>query len=245
MCTVTFIPSGQNIYLTSNRDEQVTRRKALLTKPRQLQSGHFLIFPKDQKSGGSWIGLKNNRDAAVLLNGAFIEHPRQPPYYKSRGVVFLEIIETLHPVVHFRKINLKGIEPFTIILFTQNRLFECRWDGAAKYELELNANDPYIWSSVTLYDRKTRLKRQTWFHHFLKNHPTLQQNAILNFHRFAGSGDPVNDLLMNRENKIKTVSITTIEIGQHQATLSYYDLERDWKATKCFSYAKQTEALYV
>ena len=48
---------------------------------------------------------------------------------------------------------------------------------------------------------------------------------ILHFHQFAGEGDTQNDLLMNRNNNMLTVSVTGIEFNDERATMHYIDLK--------------------
>jgi uncharacterized protein with NRDE domain len=57
-------------------------------------NGQKLFFPKDTDAGGTWIVMKENGDAAVLLNGAFINHTAEPPYRLSRGIILLDIFST-------------------------------------------------------------------------------------------------------------------------------------------------------
>ena len=156
MCTVTFIPDGAGGYhLTSNRDEHTGRARAL--PPRRHSE---LIYPQDATAGGSWVALKRSADAGVLLNGAFVKHRRQAKYRRSRGLVFLDILRAESPLQEFGLLRLDGIEPFTLVLFVQEQLFECRWDGAKKYVDELETHRPHIWSSVTLYDEAVRVERE-------------------------------------------------------------------------------------
>jgi len=84
MCTVSFIPVGGKLFISSNRDEKRSRKIAL--PPAQYEYNELkFVFPKDADAGGTWIAVKENGDAAVLLNGAFINHIAEPPYRKSRG----------------------------------------------------------------------------------------------------------------------------------------------------------------
>jgi hypothetical protein len=122
MCTVTFIPTAAGVHLTSNRDEQANRGRAL--DPAYFYgNGYKLIFPGDPDAGGSWIALKDNGDALVLLNGAFIKHLRKPPYRRSRGLVLLDVIKAEDPGQCFNEMDLEGIEPFTLVLFTKGALW--------------------------------------------------------------------------------------------------------------------------
>jgi hypothetical protein len=46
MCTVSFIPIKDKYFITSNRDEKYTRKKAL-SPALYNYDGHKMIFPKD------------------------------------------------------------------------------------------------------------------------------------------------------------------------------------------------------
>ena len=222
MCTVTFIPVGNKYYITSNRDEKRARGKALAPQLYH-ENGSQLIYPKDSDAGGTWITLTNRGTAAVLLNGAFAKHISQPPYKKSRGIVFLEIIQAVNPVRYFMHSNLEDIEPFTMIIM-DNCLYECRWNGITKYCRQLKKDRHHIWSSATLYDEATVKKREYWFASFLNNNPRPDQAAILDFHRFGGEGDSKNDITMNRNNELFTVSITSILLDNYRSHMKYLDL---------------------
>ena len=241
MCTVTFIPTARGVYLTSNRDEHTTRGRA--SSPEHFYGkGYQLLFPKDPDAGGSWIALKDNGDAVVLLNGAFIKHLRQPPYRRSRGLVLLDVIEAHDPEQRFHEIDLEGIEPFTLILFVKGSLWECRWDGFQKHHLPLNTGKAYIWSSVTLYDDWEAQERKQWFSDWLdQRHNQVNSEEILRFHQHAGGGDVGNNLVMKRKNKISTVSITSIFIAADQLQMRYKDLPTGNDIEKIFTRTKRTD----
>lgn len=224
MCTVTFIRVNDSFFLTSNRDEKVQRKQALPPKIYQQEEA-VLLYPKDADAGGTWIALKENLDAAVLLNGAFVNHPSQAPYQRSRGLILIDILAAPSPADRFFQIQLGGVEPFTLILFENFGLHECRWDGIKKYKRQLNANQNYIWSSATLYDQSTQTKRADWFAKWQCNHTQPLQADIFHFHQFAGDGDERNDIRMNREGELFTVSITGIQITKHTGMMNYHDLK--------------------
>ncbi|MBN8676110.1 MAG: NRDE family protein [Chitinophagales bacterium] len=223
MCTVSFIPVKDKFFLTSNRDEKYTRQKAIIPELITYK-GSNIIFPRDADHGGTWIGLKENGDMGVLLNGAFLRHTASPPYRKSRGIIFLDVLATERPSVNFSKTDLTGIEPFTFILYEKNCLYEFRWNGIERYRRQLAANRPHIWSSVTLYDGTITRKREQWFAGFLNRNPNPTQTDILNFHRFSGDGDKRNDLLMSRDDVYSTVSISSILLTADRGSMKYIDL---------------------
>ena len=223
MCTVTFLPFNDSVLITSNRDEATVRLPAALPEAYEFHSGKIL-FPKDGQAGGTWIALHNNGNAMVLLNGAFKKHHHLPPYRKSRGLVFLDIFDSNEPHKSFQEIDLTGIEPFTLVIWEQQTLWEARWDGAEKYIIPLPADIPRIWSSVTLYDDEVIARRRAWFNQWLKENPYRSADKIRRFHEFGGDGDPTNSFKMNRNGILQTVSITGIEIKQHKALMHYKDI---------------------
>lgn len=222
MCTVTFVPSRGKIFITSNRDEQNTRLPASPPLYRQ-HDGITLVYPTDAEKGGTWIAMKENGDAAVLLNGGFIKHSPGPAYRKSRGLIIPEVLAQERPSVYFSRMLLAGVEPFTLILFETASLFEMRWDGQQKHCRQLVASRPHIWSSATLYDMPTAKKREHWFASFLNKGPVPTQQDILHFHQTAGEGDPGNDLLMSRDGIYSTVSTTSILLCEGRGSMIYLD----------------------
>ena len=223
MCTVTFVPAPGGFYLTSNRDESSYR--GLAVAPRAYSTGvEELIYPKDPDAGGSWIVLKEEGTAAVLLNGAFLKHVPRPPYRMSRGLVLLDIIRAEVPLTRFWEMDLEGIEPFTLVLLSGGCLLDCRWDGLEKNLLTLDTTQPHIWSSATLYDERAGKERQRWFDEWYQTSQFIATEDILAFHHSAGTGDKRNNLVMNRDNKLFTVSITSIASANGEIKMLYHDL---------------------
>jgi len=224
MCTVTFIPVKDTYYITSNRDEKSGRKQALPPKHYTYNNAR-LVYPKDADAGGTWICMHENGNAAVLLNGAFNKHISTGNYKKSRGIIFLEIISASMPVNTFLQTDLLNIEPFTLVVLDNDKLYECRWDGTNKHSRQLEKNRPHIWSSATLYDKAVVKKREQWFFQWLSKYPSPSQQDILHFHQFTGDGDTNNDLLMNRNNNMLTVSITGIQFNNDKGIMHYLDLK--------------------
>jgi uncharacterized protein with NRDE domain len=223
MCTVTFIPVKDKFFITSNRDEKHIRKQAI---PPEIyfENGNRIIYPKDANAGGTWIAMNENGNAAVLLNGGFVKHISQPPYRKSRGVIFLEIINAIMPVRYFMHMDLTDIEPFTMVIF-DDCLYECRWTGTTKHCRQLKKYRPYIWSSSTLYDETVVKKREQWFAAFLNKNPHPSQEDIFAFHQFTGDGDKQNDLMMSRNGLLSTVSVTGIAMEFRRCRFRYLDLK--------------------
>lgn len=218
----------EKVLIAHNRDEKSSRNKAVAPK-QYIINAHTLLFPRDGAAGGSWIACHQNGSAAVLLNGAFEKHLQQPPYRKSRGLAFLDIVASSDLYLAYNLVDLTGIEPFTLILWTSHRLFECRWDADKKHILELPAGAAHTWSSVTLYQAATISKRKKWFEDWLQLHPHPSIEDLLQFHLSAGDGDLHNSLRMNRNGCMLTVSVTGIEITKDKSMMQYLDLSSESK----------------
>ena len=209
MCTVTYIPKGINEFtLTQNRDESPNRSAHELMKVNR--SGKEILFPKDTGAGGTWIAIADSNQLVSILNGAFSKHHHKPPYRKSRGIMALEFFDFTDAEHFFRSFDFEGMEPFTMLIFDDGKLFDFRWDGKYKFIEELATDEYHIWASATLYTKEAKRKRKTWFEEWKKDRTDFSQSAILDFHRTAGDGDPENDIIMNRSNMVRTTSITSI-----------------------------------
>ena len=86
MCTVTIFPKSNNDFvLTSNRDEAPYRIS--LAPKVYSYNGIKMLFPKDEISGGTWIGVSEKNRLVCVLNGGFELHKRKPDYRLSRGIM--------------------------------------------------------------------------------------------------------------------------------------------------------------
>lgn len=233
MCTVSFVRSNDKIILTSNRDEQVIR---LAIEPRKYTvNNKNVIFPKDPKAGGTWYAADENGTVLVLLNGASEKHIMNPPYRKSRGLIVLDIISSDSPIENWRQIDLDNIEPFTLVLFQNGELYQLRWDGLQKETTQLDTSENYVWSSSTLYPHEVRETREKWFYNFLETKPGIAAEEMLNFHRYTEDDNAENGLVINRNNILKTLSITQSVIEADKVTILHCDLMSHKEFTTSFS----------
>ena len=222
MCTVTFIPTKEGCIITSNRDEKIAREKAIPPQSYEINTKK-IIFPKDQKAGGTWIAHSETK-IVVLLNGAQEKHLPKPNYRKSRGLVVLELISVENSLQYWESVDLTDIEPFTIILFENNKLVQLQWNEVEKTEEVIDEKQFHIWSSSTLYFKEIREQRKTWFHNFMQNKSNPTGEEILHFHQFTESENKDFGLQINRNNVLKTISITQCQITQNNIEMRYLDL---------------------
>lgn len=223
MCTVSYVPlpKGQFV-LTSNRDENPARSLNQITT--ETIHKQQVIYPQDTK-GGTWICASNQNRLVCLLNGGFVKHQHSPPYPKSRGIIVKDVFSYPSILDFHKSYSLEKIEPFTMVVWENGRLFQFRRDERQSYLTPLNPREYYIWSSSTLYDNTAKRKRQSWFDNW-KKQGDISPVSVLKLHKTGGDGDIKNDYVMNRNNIVKTVSITQVLLNENALSMSYNDLLR-------------------
>ena len=233
MCTVTFVNSNEKYILTSNRDEKVLRPKAIEPKNYLIHNKN-VFFPKDSKAGGTWYAVDENANIIILLNGAEEKHILQENYKKSRGLIVLDLIGTASIMKTWSIIDLDNIEPFTLVVFENLELFQLRWNGENKETLQLDETKNHIWSSSTLYPKEVRERRAKWFTDFLALKTKVSESEMLNFHRYTEENNAENGLVINRNDFLKTLSITQSVIEKNKVILNHLDLIHEEQFTNSF-----------
>ncbi|MGB1313824.1 MAG: NRDE family protein [Bizionia paragorgiae] len=224
MCTVTLFPvNATDFILTSNRDESPNRR-ALAPRIYTMGSAEVLL-PKDEISGGSWIGASSKKRVLCLLNGGSIPYIRKASYRKSRGEVVRDFLTADTLLETIEAYNLSDIEPFTLVIADWNtrlNYYEFIWDGLAK-QLTLLPPEPRIWSSTTLYTQQQKDLRKDWFEAF-KSKTELNAQSLLKFHHTAGNEHPEFGVIMDRD-FVKTTSITQVIKNKNKIAMRFENLD--------------------
>ncbi len=224
MCTVVFIPGQYNTCIASLRDENPSRPAAL---PPAIDSDATIPFlaPRDPLGGGTWMGVNEAGHALVLLNGGFTAHLPQKKYRKSRGLIVTALLASEMPVVDWSLTTLAGIEPFTLVAWVDGHLFELVWDGEEQHRKRLDPALPHIWSSATLYNSTAKATREEAFLNWTAMRPPITPRSLLSF--FTAGTDTQNGFIINRSNKLQTLSFTFLDIApQTDAAMHHYDLLR-------------------
>ncbi len=225
MCTVSFVPLKDSFVLTSNRDEKKAR--PTVSPKVYTEKGMKLLYPKDKQAGGTWVVAKNEGTCIVLLNGAFENHKKKPKYLKSRGVVLMEMIKASNPINHFSSMLLKGVEPFTLIVFQNKKLVELKWDEKEKYAIPHSVSEPHIWSSSTLYNQNQRDLRKDWFENFMQQNNNFTPEKILSFHKNTQPENMEFGLVINKGEIVKTLSVTQLCSQNNSVEMTYVDMENN------------------
>lgn len=225
MCTATFYPTADSGFIfTSNRDEAPGRETiAPLT---YTEEGQQVFYPKDALAGGTWIAVNKGLGRSLcLLNGGLEPHLPGGTYARSRGLVVKETLTSKGGLQAVTKEDLKGVEPFTLIQIENKdkpSLQQLIWTGKEALKDELPW-EPRVWSSTLLYTPAIKEAREAWFEDWLGEFPEQDPKSLLRFHHEAGTGDPQNDLIMDRH-FVKTKSISQIEVHDSVYGFRYEDL---------------------
>lgn len=223
MCTVTYIPLQKSVLLSSVRDESPLRKLASQPAIVPGKIGNRL-YPADGVAGGTWIGMAETGYLLILLNGAFNQHVRKDSYRLSRGLIVKDLLDSMDPVMAWQKGDLTDIEPFTMVVYANKKLEVLVWDGNKKHHLYPNPKVPHIWSSATLYSENAVAMRLQWFQSFLSKNPQPCQQDVMDFLLFNPVYDLENGFYMNRQEVVKTISISLVEMKEKVAFFDYYDL---------------------
>jgi hypothetical protein len=129
--------------------------------------------------------------------------------------------------------DFNDIEPFTLLIRNfhgtatgvgRPRFDELRWDGEKVHHIPLSPEMPAIWSSVTLYSDEVISQRSQWFEQWLAGQPEFTIGSAVHFHKTAGAGNLQNAIMMNRDNVIRTLSITSILMDSSRYEYYYEDV---------------------
>jgi uncharacterized protein with NRDE domain len=230
MCTVSFVKHSSGFSLTSNRDE-VSSRPTLPPEAYQ-EYDQVLVYPNDEIADGTWIATSESNISLCLLNGAFEKHQRNLPYNRSRGQVLKERFGFESHQSFISQVNLKNVEPFTLLMIDHKNLSDIDfkiliWDESKKHILNVDTNAAHIWASSTLYDKEQRKMRKKWFADFILKNQKPDSASLFNFHTGSYTKNKKEDIVMQRNNELKTVSVSQINISKNQNSFIYRDIEKE------------------
>lgn len=163
MCTLTFVPTEDGYLVGMNRDELLTRPKAI--PPKTFKKDGLEITCPLEPSGGTWIACNSHGNLLALLNWNDCECFYQGEKRRSRGWLIPRLIGEADLIAtdsQFRQLNLDGIFPFRLVgIFRSERIIHAwRWDGSAKQKQQYSWNRKQ-WFSSSLSDSIAKKIRGT------------------------------------------------------------------------------------
>ena len=116
MCTLTFVPTEDGYVAGMNRDEKLTRARAIPPKCFDFP-GATALFPRES-SGGTWIGCNSHGNLLALLNWNDVTPPFGGAAVRSRGVLIPGLIgadDVGDTHARYSQLDLNGVLPFRLI----------------------------------------------------------------------------------------------------------------------------------
>jgi hypothetical protein len=161
MCTLTFVPTEEGYVAGMNRDEKLTRARAIPPMRLALPGGTAL-FPRES-SGGTWIGCNNHGNLLALLNWNDVTPPFAGAPVRSRGVLIPELIggdDLADTRTRFARLDLDGVSPFRLVAAFpgESLIVEWVWDGLQWQELDFAWRKRH-WFSSSVSDAVARRER--------------------------------------------------------------------------------------
>jgi uncharacterized protein with NRDE domain len=116
MCLIAFAIGAHArwpLLIAANRDEQFERPTLPLQRWRS-PSGATLISGRDERAGGTWLGLSTTGRVAMLTN---VREPNMAPGARSRGDLPLAWLEGQHDAdAFFGKLELQDYSGFNLVI---------------------------------------------------------------------------------------------------------------------------------
>ena len=228
MCTLTYIPLRNGRIITANRDESPSRSASILSPYFSADNASYYIAEEPLR-GGTNIALGENGRHSVLLNGAFKPHDMHKNYGLSRGIVLLKSLDWKNAFEfsdHFQ-FKEENVQPFTLIDFSDS-ILELRWDGDIVFKKVYSSSEPHLWASAQMYSATAQRNRMQWFGELIEK-GNINAKKLLDFHFHGGNGDSENDMVMNRGNMVRTVSITQLSETDDLRAIEHHDLVSNTK----------------
>lgn len=220
MCTVTFIPANDGYVLAMNRDERITRARAVPPDTENLK-GTSAVFPRDA-AGGTWIGVSEFGISFALLNQN--DRGSGTAKVRSRGEIIPELLACPSAAEAGRiatAFDYRGMWPFRLVgVFHEKQLIkEWQWNGR---ELLSQTHDwgPRHWFSSSLSDEQAAQCRGEICRSAWNEADAGSLTWLRRLHQSHESGR--FSICVHRDN-VRTLSYSEIVWDRDRGRFSYFD----------------------
>jgi uncharacterized protein with NRDE domain len=225
MCILSYAPTNGGFVLNFNRDEVYNRT----AKPPEQYTidNQKLLFPKDIKSGGSWIGVNVTKSVVGCILNAKWETPKIPS--KSRGNIFIDLLT--QGKVELNENKLLAIAPFTLLSFCLHTqaITQYHWDGLDLKRNKRTMFTPFILCFSSLYENAIMKKLKAEFNSLIASKSEIE--ATTSFFHKKYSFHKNHLIFLKKNSNIQTVSMTTILKNKNELRLNYTDLVENTEQT--------------
>ena len=217
MCTIAWLPRTDGFTLWHSRDEHRSRGVAV---PPLVEHGNGVgwISPRDSDSGGTWVGV-NSFGVSVGIANLFVDGRPVPPGRKiSRGLLVEQLLDspsTLQVERRLRAFDLEPFEPFTLVALEAGRdPFILRWDRSSSAAVAPLGSHLLVTSAGG-----SRSIEERRIHLFAPGEQGMTADTIEQLYRVPPGSEPAS-VCVHRPD-VMTVSLTRIEVGIRQVSLTY------------------------
>lgn len=225
MCILSYAPINDGFVLNFNRDE-VYNRTAKPPKQYTIDN-QKLIFAKDTKSGGSWIGVNVTKSVVGCILNAKGKTPKIPS--SSRGSIIID--QLIQGKSNLNENELFAIAPFTLLSFCLHTqvITQYHWDGLILKRNKRTMSTPFILCSSSLYENEIMKNLKTEFNSLIASKSEIE-SATSFFHKNY-SFHKNHPIYLKKNSNIQTVSKTTISKNKNGLRLNYTDLVENIEQT--------------
>jgi hypothetical protein len=229
MCTASWIHGGAGYQLFFNRDEKLTRKRAM---PPSLaaRDGVRFLAPVDGDFGGTWIATNEFGVSVCLLNGANLtgssaidSSSGERLTGRSRGLLIPELISA--PSVasiceRVRAADFALFAPFTLAALGPGQAAALvEWDGLRK-TVDFNDEPCFMITSSSFNTEAVRASRREAFRGLVSARRQADAGALETFHGSHVPARSAYSACMHRPDA-ETVSFSRIRVTKRDADFFY------------------------
>ncbi len=221
MCTVTFIARKNGYAIGMNRDEKLTRVKAL-PPARQQINRRDALFPSEP-GGGTWMGVNDTGVTVALINWYSVQS-RVSANAVSRGQLVrsaLEANEVDSVDQILKRSPLDRTNPFRLIgvFHDTNQVIEWQWNLSALHRV---AHDwkTNVWISSGFDEAGAQESRRLVFNRLIEQGLVRNLRWLRAFHASHSPACGPYSVCMHRDDAA-TVSYSEIAVGRWSASMRY------------------------
>lgn len=221
MCTLTWALGPDGFDLFFNRDEALTRQRALPPTVTE-RDGLSVAAPTDADAGGTWIAVNSRGLALCLLNGYSVtDGGRAAPVSRGLLVSSLASAPTCADAARrVRSLQLKQYRSFHLVAFEPGQApLQVSWDGRSLGARSLRDTDRPL-SSSSLDPAGASENRRDLLRGLERAGGRLEAADLEAFHRGHLPVAGAQSVCMHRDDA-HTVSLTHVSVSPDSVLLHY------------------------
>jgi transport and Golgi organization protein 2 len=222
VCTVSWVHQPAGYHLLVNRDEKLTRGRAIA--PVEVMTGGIrYVAPVDPDFGGTWLAVNEFGMSLCLLNGDGGSAGSGTPARRSRGLVLRELAwvpSSAECVLWLWQLDLGRFAPFTLLVLEPDKSgIVAEWNGEC---LTLDpAGEAHMPLTSSSYDAEgVRRFRRDEFAHQVGLAGGVDPALLYRFHSSHGASPDAYSPCMHRGDA-ETVSFSWVVVTQRDIRFLY------------------------